>query len=174
MNKMMFAALAAGMMISTSASAVEYAKVVDVVERHANRSVPTQQCRTVNVPVYGSQSRNNGGAIGSVVDGTFGSTEGLVGGIVGGLLGSQIGGGSGKNWATAGGVILGSQIANKQRQNNNVVAYQEQSVCDTVYVTESFVSGYDVTLDYKGHRFVETMKYPPVVGSDYQVRISAQ
>ena len=172
MNKIKFAAVAAGLLASSSAFAVEYAKVIDVVERHSSRSVPAQQCRTVTVPVYGTQSSGNGGLIGNVVDGTFGSTEGLVGGIVGGILGSQIGGGSGKDWATAGGVILGSQVANKQRQQKNVVAYQEQQVCDTVYKQESFVSGYDVTLDYKGYRFVETMKYPPVVGSDYQVNVT--
>jgi len=161
--KKMIATLA-GVMVAGSALAADYATVIDVQEINGTRSVPSQQCRIVSVPVYGANS-GNGGAIGNIVDGTFGSTDGLVGAIIGGALGNQIGGGSGRDWATAGGAILGSQIANNNRRSRDVVAYQQEQVCETVYTTEPTVIGYITTFEYNGHTFTKREKYRPVVGS---------
>jgi len=157
------------------ANAVEYATVVGAEEIMSVRNIPQQQCQTVNVPIY-AQHQPSGGAIGGVVDSTFGSTEGLVGAIVGGVIGSRIGNGSGKRWATGAGAVIGAQVGDRMRQERqaNVVGYQQQQQCHTAYVAEQYVSGYNVTYDYKGHMFTDYAKYKPVIGSKHAVNISAR
>lgn len=169
----------AGLMLVTSGAYAnpytpELATVIGATEVMSVRNVPQQQCSTVSVPIYGHQS-SNGGVIGDVVDGTFGSTEGLVGAIVGGVAGSYIGKGSGRRWATAGGAILGSQIANRKYNNqNNIVGYQQQQQCQTVFVSEQYVSGYNVMYDLDGHRFTQYEHYKPIIGSRHEVIISTR
>lgn len=168
----------AGLMMVTSGvyadpQMQQFATVVGATEIMSVRSVPQQQCNTVNVPIYGRQS-SNGGAIGDIVDGTFGSTEGLVGAIVGGAIGSNIGKGSGRRWATAGGAVLGSQIANRRYNKDEVVGYQQHNQCQTIYVNEQYVSGYNVTYDYNGYMFTDYQQYKPVIGSRHAVNISTR
>lgn len=159
--------------VSTAVSAQEYAKVVGVQEVYSVRNVPQQHCTTVDVPVYHQQAPS-GGAIGGMVDNTFGSTQGLVGAIAGGLIGSRIGGGSGKRWATAAGAVIGTQVGDRYRQNRQqqIVTYQKQQQCSMVNVQENFVSGYQVTYEYNGRLYTGHKGFRPQIGSLYPVDIS--
>ena len=62
----------------------------------------------------------------------------VVGGIVGGILGHQIGSGSGKDLATAGGVIAGAAIGANVNRGEGGVAYVDRDVqrCQTVTNTK--------------------------------------
>jgi len=162
------------LVIAGTVSATEYATVVGTQEVMGTRSIPSQSCTNVQVPVYGS-ARSNGGAIGGVVDSTFGSTRGLVGAIVGGVVGSQVGSGSGKDWATAAGAVIGAQVGDSQsNRHNQVVGYQTRTECQQVVTNVQEVSGYHVTYEYNGMYFTKFMKYRPVMGSQAPVDISVR
>lgn len=74
----------------------------------------------------------------------------VVGGIVGGILGHQIGGGSGKDLATAGGVIAGAAIGANVNRGSGGVTYVERDVqrCQTVSSTKP--EYWDVSYHYRG------------------------
>jgi len=162
------------LVIAGTVSATEYATVVATEAVLGTRSIPSQSCTNVQVPVYGS-APSNGGVIGGVVDKTFGSTEGLVGAIVGGAIGSQVGGGSGKDWATGVGVAIGAQMGDKRSsRHNQVVGYQTRTECHQVVTNVQEVSGYHVTYEYNGMYFTKFMKYRPVMGSQAPVDINVR
>ncbi len=50
--------------------------------------------------------------------------ETLLGGVVGGLIGNQFGGGTGREVATAVGVVAGASIAHTRQPNQKVVDYR--------------------------------------------------
>ena len=57
----------------------------------------------------------------------------VLGGIIGGVLGHQVGGGSGKDLATAGGVVAGAAIgANVNRSGNTGYAQRDVQRCQNV------------------------------------------
>jgi uncharacterized protein YcfJ len=73
----------------------------------------------------------------------------VVGGLIGGILGHQIGGGSGKDIATAGGVVAGAAIgANTGRTNGTVMVDRDVQRCQTVASTKP--EYWDVTYNYRG------------------------
>ena len=80
----------------------------------------TQNCREVDVPIYGN---------------TGGSTDGaeILGAIIGGVIGSKIGSGDGSKVATGVGAVIGSKIGknNAEAKNNNIVGYKRQTICET-------------------------------------------
>ena len=82
----------------------------------------------------------------------------VVGGIVGGLLGHQIGGGSGKDLATAGGVIAGAAIGANVNRGEGGVAYVERDVQRCQTVTSAKPEYWDVTYFHRGveHRLQMT------------------
>jgi|TARA_B100001094_G_C18158691_1_gene788037 uncharacterized protein YcfJ len=162
------------LVIAGSVSAAQYATVVGSQEVMGSRSIPSQSCSNVQVPVYGS-APSNGGVIGGVVDRTFGSTSGLVGAIVGGVVGSQVGGGSGKDWATAAGAVIGAQAGDaRSRRHNQVIGYNTRTECQQVVTNVQEVSGYHVTYEYNGMYFTKFMKYRPVMGSKAPVDINVR
>ncbi|CAN5407004.1 hypothetical protein BH11PSE11_BH11PSE11_15180 [soil metagenome] len=84
----------------------------------------------------------------------------LLGALVGGVLGHQVGGGTGKDLATAGGVVAGAAIgANAGRDNNNVATTRDVRRC------ENNASGtpayWDVTYNYQGVEHNVQMSAPP-------------
>ena len=111
-------------------------RVVSVDKNFTIRSVkqPTQQCRDVEVPIYGTQQ--GGGASGGDV---------LAGMIIGGLLGKGV---TGKDNGAAAGAVMGGIIAadkgNKSKQV--ITGYRMERQCTTVnrIVDERVHSGYNV------------------------------
>jgi uncharacterized protein YcfJ len=89
----------------------------------------------------------------------------VVGGLVGGILGHQIGGGSGKDLATAGGVIAGAAIGANVNRGSGAVTYANRDVqrCQTVSSTKP--EYWDVTYHYRGaeHRVQMTSAPGPTI-----------
>lgn len=161
--------------LTTNVSAVEpveYATVISVIEITETKTSPTQVCNNVSVPIYGPPP-TKGGAVGSIIDRTFGSTRGLVGAITGGYIGSHIGNGSGKRLATIAGTAVGTQIgdgyANKEPQ---IIGYKNSHQCQQAFTANNEISGYHVLYDYKGKTLSKFVRYRPVLGSKYQVDLS--
>ena len=100
-------------------------KVIDMQETYTTqvKNVPSQQCQTVDVPIYGT--RQTGGAS---------TGDAVVGAIIGGVIGNQFGNGKGKDAMTVLGAIAGADMANKKgRTETVIVGYKQQQQCSTVY-----------------------------------------
>ena len=148
-----------------AATYVDQARVHRVDPQYENISVPRQECRTrwINEDRYQGgevQNRQYGGAI--------------VGGVAGGILGNQVGGGSGRDAATALGVVIGAitgdQLANRDRRGQYENAQREVQRCRTVYDTQSQITGYRVAYEYQGQYYTTFMRNNP--GRNLQVRVS--
>ena len=103
---------------------------------------PTQVCRNVEVPVYGTV-QGGGDAAGNA----------LLGMIIGGVIGDAVSGGNGN--ATAGGAVIGGIIGADRAQNGNrqvVTGYRTEQQCSTQYanVRETIVNEYDITYNVQG------------------------
>ncbi len=59
------------------------------------------------------------------VDGQSTGAGAVIGGIVGGVVGNQVGGGSGRQIATAAGVIGGAVVGNNVERNRNALNYTD-------------------------------------------------
>ena len=90
-------------------------------------------------------------------------TSTILGGIVGAAVGSQFGGGSGKDWATASGALLGGSIGRdyeRKRRSRQILA---QEICSTVNVrtTEVVIDHYNVIYEYANKIYSTTMSHQP-------------
>lgn len=172
MKRLIIASLFATAFLGAHAQAVTYtdnARVRNVDPQYENINVPRNECRNhwVNEERQGRSAgpdRQYGGAI--------------VGGLAGGVLGHQIGGGSGKDAATALGVVLGA-IAGDRLENQNQRGFyegepqqtrREVQRCHTVYDTQTRVTGYRVAYEYQGQHYTTLMRTHP--GNSLQVRVS--
>lgn len=163
----------------------DHARVRSAEPQYENVNVPRNECSSHWINERGGrvsterqdsqQGRQYGGAI--------------VGGLAGGILGHQVGGGSGKDAATALGVVLGAiagdrlenrdpraqydngQYDNGQYDNGRYeTAQREVKRCRTVYDTQTRITGYRVTYDYRGQQYTTFMRTNP--GNNLPVRVS--
>jgi uncharacterized protein YcfJ len=83
----------------------------------------------------------------------------IVGALIGGILGHQVGGGSGKDIATAGGLVTGAVVGSRMGGNN---APQTQDVqrCETV-PSQAQPQFWDVTYEFRGLEHRIQMTSPP-------------
>lgn len=161
-------------LLGSSAYASPYATVVSAVALTETRTVPSQVCHDVSVPIYGKK-RSSGGAIGGVVDSTFGSTEGLVGAIAGGYIGSKFGRGSGRKIATVTGAVIGAKVGdNQDTKQQEIIGHETQQRCSTATRTETINTGYHVIYDYQGMTLSKLVQHKPVIGSRHPVSITIQ
>jgi len=79
--------------------------------------VKTNECRNVEVPVYGQKPASTGDAV--------------AGAIIGGLLGNQFGEGKGKDAMTVLGAIAGADAASRSTRNE-IVGYRTERQCSEV------------------------------------------
>lgn len=161
------------------------ARVRSAEPQYENVNVPRNECSSHWVPDNGgrvntqrqtSQDRQYGGAI--------------VGGLAGGILGHQVGGGSGKDVATALGVVLGA-MAGDQLQNRDTrspydngqynnqydngayeTAQREVKRCRTVYDAQTRITGYRVSYDYRGQNYTTFMRTNP--GNSLPVHVTVE
>ena len=103
----------------------------------------------------------------------------LMGGLIGGVIGHQFGNGNGRDAATIGGALIGASIAhNRALRNDSPRTYvdrtQKRTRCADRYDEreEERVTGYRVTYQYEGQRYVTRMDRDP--GSTVRVAISAR
>ena len=177
MKRLVIASLfATGLLGAQAETYTDNARVRSAEPQYENVVVQRNECsshwiterssRRVEVP----QDRRYGGAI--------------VGGLAGGVLGHQIGGGSGKDAATALGVVLGaitgdrlenqgarSQYDNGQYQDGQYEDVQrEVKRCRTVNDTQTRITGYRVNYEYRGQQFTTFMRANP--GNTLPVRVT--
>lgn len=97
----------------------------------------------------------------------------IVGSIIGGVAGHQMGAGNGKKVATVAGTVLGAAVGNEIGRSKRTAPYTEtQHRCRVThdYYEEERVSGYWVTLRYRGEEFTQRMDDEP--GKFVPVRIA--
>lgn len=187
MKRIVITSLFASALLGAQAQTfTDSARVRSAEPQYENISVPRNECSSHWVPENGgrinaqrqtSQERQYGGAI--------------VGGLAGGILGHQVGGGSGKDVATALGVVLGAmagdqlQNRNAQSQYDNVqysnsqynnggyeTAQREVQRCRTVYDAQTRITGYRVSYDYRGQNYTTFMRTNP--GTSLPVRVTVE
>lgn len=152
----------------------DQARVRSAEPQYESVSVPRNECSSqwIEEPRYrgnherhGQSERQYGGAI--------------LGGLAGGVVGHQFGGGSGKDAATALGVVLGAmagdQMANRdQRPSYDDGRYESSQRqvqrCRTVYDAQTRITGYRVTYDYRGQSHTTFMRSNP--GNSLAVRVT--
>ena len=168
--------LATGLLGAHAETYTDNARVRSAEPQYENINVPREECRSQWINERSSrrgeepQARQYGGAI--------------VGGLAGGVLGHQIGGGTGKDAATALGVVLGAltgdrlanrdqrgQYANGQYDDGQYESVQrEVKRCRTVNDTQTRLTGYRVAYEYRGQHFTTFMRTNP--GNSLPVRVS--
>ncbi|OIN93310.1 MAG: hypothetical protein AUJ20_04645 [Comamonadaceae bacterium CG1_02_60_18] len=172
MKKIIVASLVAAALGSVHAeSYTDNARVRSAEPVLENISVPRQQCSShwVEEPVRRSggerRDRNYGGAI--------------VGGLAGGVIGHQFGAGTGKDAATALGVILGAMVGDQHQNGYRDDRFEERAVevtqrqvqrCQTVYESQSRITGYRVAYEYRGQQYTTITRNHP--GNQLTVRVS--
>ncbi len=187
MKRIVITSLFASALLGAQAQTfTDSARVRSAEPQYENVSVPRNECSSHWVPENGgrvsiqrqaSQDRQYGGAI--------------VGGLAGGILGHQVGGGSGKDVATALGVVLGA-MAGDQLQNREARSYydngqysnnqydnggyettqREVKRCRTVYDAQTRITGYRVSYDYRGQNYTTFMRTNP--GNNLPVRVTVE
>ena len=110
-----------------------------------NIPVTTEQCRTVNVPIYAGTAAKKD---------QFG--EMVLGAAIGSVIGNEIS--DDKGVGTIGGII-GAKIASDNAQSNDqeIVAYSEEERCETIRSYEKeYVENYShsyITFELDGRRY---------------------
>ena len=151
-NLFLTSAVVLAMTAATTANAAKFVvqgTVTEVVPNTVQVQIPdhTEQCQTIDVPIYGQSSGNGDPVVGNI-----------LGAIVGGVVGNQFGGGNGNKAATAAGAaigaITGGNIARNQgSQQGNVVGYRRETVCNMVerFRYEEKIRDYTVKYEWNGY-----------------------
>jgi len=108
---------------------------------------PEEQCWDERVPARGGP-----------YSGYRSHTPAIAGAIIGGVLGHQIGSGSGRDWATAGGALLGSSVGRDAYASSHYPpsnSYVVERRCDRVdhFENRRELVGYRVKYEYDGRTF---------------------
>lgn len=171
MKRLLIASLISTAMIGAQAETFnDSARVRSAEPQYERVNVPRNECSSHWVNERASRGgergeRQIGGAI--------------VGGLAGGIIGHQIGGGSGKDAATALGAVLGAITGDRLENNGQRDQYdnapyettqREVKRCRTVYDSQTRVTGYRVTYEYRGQSYATFMRANP--GNSLQVRVS--
>jgi len=162
-----------------AASFTDNARVRSAEPQYENINVPRNECTSqwINEPVSAAPQTTQAPQYGGAV----------LGGLAGGVLGHQVGNGRGKDVATVLGVVLGA-VAGNQIQNQYgqppydngqyasngryEQAQREVQRCRTVYDTQSRITGYLVSYDYRGQQYSTLMRNNP--GNSLPVRVSVE
>jgi uncharacterized protein YcfJ len=84
----------------------------------------------------------------------------VVGALLGGILGHQVGGGTGKDLATAGGVIAGAALGANVGRNGQAAPAQDVQRCESV-VNQAQAQYWDVIYNFRGQEHRTQMTTPP-------------
>lgn len=130
------ALVAAALLASTGAWAVDYGTVISSMPVTAQVPVVQRQCSDETVR-YQAPS-NGAGAV--------------IGAIAGAVVGSQFGGGAGHAVATGLGMVAGAAIGDQVQANANPPVAATQQRCRNLTQYENRLVGYDVVYEYQGVR----------------------
>lgn len=160
--KMMITASAALLCSAVPAHAFEaVATVVAAVPINETVNTPTQNCWT-EYPPQAQAAPPQHDYLGAI-----------VGGLAGGLLGSRFGEGNGRVVGAAAGAgvgaIVGDRLDNRDSGSAGAAPAPMQR-CQQVDHFETRTTGYQVTYEYDGQRFLTRLPYNP--GSQLRVNVS--
>ncbi|MDP2369555.1 glycine zipper 2TM domain-containing protein [Rhodoferax sp.] len=168
MKRLVIASLIATTLLGAHAeSFIDQARVRGADPQYENISVPRNECSShwVADSYRVDRERQYGGAI--------------VGGLAGGIIGHQVGKGSGKDAATALGAVVGAiagdRLENRERAEHydrHERAPREVKRCRTVYDTQTRITGYRVTYEYRGQHYSTFMRENP--GHSLALRVSVE
>ena len=168
--------LATGLLGAQAQTYTDQARVRSAEPQYENINVPRQECSSRWID---ERISRRGGDIQYRDDRQYGGA--IIGGLAGGVLGNQVGKGGGKDAATALGVMLGA-ITGDQLQNRDQrggyddgpyeTTQREVRRCRTVYDTQSRITGYRVTYDYRGQQYSTLMRTNP--GHSLPVRVTVE
>jgi uncharacterized protein YcfJ len=177
--------LVTGALGAQAQTVIDTARVRSAEPQYETTRVPRQECTNRWRPGHGDRhsqayqdqdqyqnqdaQRSYGGAV--------------LGGLAGGVLGNQVGGGNGKVAATALGAVLGAFAGDnfdnrnaRPTQNYPAQVYQTggrgEERCQTVYETQSQLTGYQVVYEYRGQNYSTFMRNNP--GNRLRVRVSVE
>jgi len=143
-------------MLSGAAFAAEFddtARVLSVREKTERVNTPREECTTETVTSTSSAAPS----------GERDLTGAVIGGLAGAILGSQVGKGSGKTAGAAvgaaTGAIVGDRIGNSGGQSGS--APQTIQRCRVIDSWQTRSLGYEVTYEYRGRTYTETLPFSP-------------
>ena len=148
----LLAVLMAGMPLASSAAEFDdTARVLSVREKTERVNTPREECTSETVhssSAAPSGERDFGGAV--------------IGGLAGALLGSQVGKGSGKTAAAAVGAATGAIVGDRV-QNSGSAGSSPQTIqrCRTIDSWQTRSLGYDVSYEYRGRTYNDTLPFAP-------------
>jgi len=135
------------------AQSQEMARVVSSTPIVQQVTVPRQVCSETQILVQ--QPRSGAGAV--------------MGALAGGVLGNQVGGGSGRDVATAIGVI-GGAILGDQLEGEPAPVARTANTCTQQISVEHRVVGYNVVYEYAGRQYTTQMNNDP--GSQLSIQVT--
>ena len=140
-------------------SQVATATVTNVEPKWAERtiSVPNNVCSVIRVPVYQSSEATAGDIIGG----------GILGGVLGGLLTES-------RQGAIFGSITGGLVANEMVENQRIVGYKNEEVCEVVYNqrSESYIQHYIIDFSLEDFHGVGITSEKYEVGDEIEVNVS--
>ncbi|MDD2924525.1 glycine zipper 2TM domain-containing protein [Rhodoferax sp.] len=173
MKRLVIASMfATGWMGAHAETYTDNARVRNAEPQYENVNVPRNECSS-----HWIRERDNRVSSERPADRQYGGA--IIGGLAGGVLGHQVGGGTGKDAATALGVVLGAiagdQLANRDQgvrydDDRYDTTQREVKRCRTVYDTQTRVTGYRVTYEYRGQHYTTFMRTNP--GNSLPVRVT--
>jgi len=156
-------ALASMVSARNYSSSYRYAPGVDVKPIYETYSVPERHrvCERNRHRDDYYAHRHRGGNTGGAV----------LGGIIGGVIGNQIGSGSGRDAATAVGIITGAAIgSNKPKRHRHSRHAERNCYVQTEYRQEERVAAYEVAYEYDGDVYYTTLDHHP--GERIKVKVN--
>lgn len=164
LSALMAALLATSPLIASAGEFEDHAKVLSVNEKIERVNQPREECTTETVTTTTTTAPSGERDIGGAV----------LGGLAGAIIGSQVGKGNGRVAAgavgAATGAIVGDRVQNSGAQAGTTTS-QPKTIqrCRVIDSWQTRSLGYDVTYEYRGRTFTETLPYNP--GSKLRLRV---
>jgi len=173
---------ASSLLAAHSETYTDQARVRSAEPQYESVNVPRNEC--TSHWINERDGRHNHGRQERPVsqDRQYGGT--ILGGLAGGVVGHQIGGGTGKDAATALGVVLGAIAGDRLENRDQRVQYdddqydnrryettqREVQSCRTVYDSQTRITGYRVVYEYRGQTYTTFTHTNP--GASLPVRVT--
>ena len=140
-------------------AATELARVLSSTPVIIQNAAPQEACGSIPVRTTQTTSGNPGAGA-------------IFGAIAGGLLGNAVGGGSGRDLATAAGVMGGAVLGHEAAKGQTRETYEEHRICSTDSSSISQTTVYNVVYEYGGKPYSVQLPYSP--GATIEIEVTPQ
>lgn len=139
--------------VASAASFDDTARVLSVNEKTERVNTPREECSTETVTTTSSAPASSERDL----------TGAVLGGLAGALLGSQVGKGNGKAAGAAVGAATGAIVGDRMGNSSSGGASAPQTIqrCRTIDSWQTRSLGYDVTYEFRGRTYTETLPFSP-------------